>query len=143
MLLTLSLSTALASGGYPSEVASYLGLPCTPQCTICHATNNGGDGTVIQDFGMAMQDRGLTGGSNYDKLHTALDTMGTDGVDSNGDGTSDIEDLIAGVDPNTGTGFCGGATPVYGCSSLPAQPAWAGVVGALVGLATTFGLRRR
>lgn len=141
MLLSLVATAAWASGGYPSEVASYLGVPCTPQCTICHATNDGGDGTVIQDFGVALLDRGLTGGSNYTALHTALDQLAADGVDSNGDGTPDVDQLASGADPNTGTPFCDVQTPVYGCSTTGAGPA--ALVGTLTGLLVTFGLRRR
>lgn len=143
MLISLMISGAWASSGYPGEIASYLGVTCTPVCTICHATNNGGSGTVTEPFGIAMADRGLTGGSNTTSLHDALDQMTADVVDSNNDGTIDTDDLISGVDPNTGTAFCDVVSPIYGCSTAPAGSATAGLVGALFGLATTLTLRRR
>ncbi len=143
MLFSVMISSAWASAGYPAEVASYLGVPCTPVCTICHATNSGGDGTVVEAFGIAMMDRGLTGGSDYTALHTALDQMTADGVDSNGDGTIDTEDLIGGVDPNTGVAFCDILSPSYGCAVLAPPTPLAALVGALAGLAATLGFRRR
>lgn len=143
MLISLMISGAWASTGYPDEIASYLGVSCTPVCTVCHATNSGGSGTVTQPFGIAMEDRGLTGGSNNTSLTDALDQMTADVVDSDGDGTIDTDDLVGGVDPNTGTAFCDVVSPIYGCSTAPAGSAAAGLVGALLGLATTLTLRRR
>jgi hypothetical protein len=139
MLATLLLGTAWASPGYPGEIQTDLGAGCVPQCTICHATNSGGAGTVVQDFGMAMQDRGLTGGSDYTALATALDAMTSDGVDSDGDGTIDTDELAGGTDPNPdGVAFCDVVTPNYGCFNTAASPASAVAVAAgllAVGLA--------
>lgn len=143
MLISLMISGAWASTGYPGEIASYLGVPCTPVCTVCHATNSGGSGTVTQAFGVAMEDRGLTGGSNNTSLTDALDQMTADAVDSDGDGTIDTDDLVGGVDPNTGIAFCDVVSPIYGCTTAPVGSAAAGLVGALLGLATTLTLRRR
>ena len=73
---------ASASSVYPGEVASHLGLACTPQCTICHQTNAGGDGTATKPFAVTMKtDYQLDGGSQYALLDAALDQMNTAGVD--------------------------------------------------------------
>ena len=143
MLYTLLAAAAWASPVYPTEVEAALAMPCVPTCTICHETLGGGSGTVTRAFGIAMQDRGLTGGSDVPGLTSALDTMTLDGVDSDADGTIDTDELTAGQDPNPGgIVFCDVAvlTPHYGCGVVPHSAT--GVAAALLAL---FGLvaRRR
>lgn len=133
MFLLLLAGLASASSNYPGAVADDLGLNCTPQCTICHATNGGGGGTVTADFGVAMMDRGLTGDGQTAALIAALDAMTTDGVDSDGDGVSDVDQLIAGADPNTGDSFCDVVGPTYGCFSH--APTGGGLLGLVLGAA--------
>jgi hypothetical protein len=116
ILITATLT--MASGNYPGEVQTEAGVPCAPTCTLCHATNAGGGGTVTQPFGQAMMARGLTGGGNTDALVAALGQLDSDGIDSDANGTSDVDALRAGENPNDGTPFCGDivvATPTYGC----------------------------
>lgn len=144
MFALILLATAYASSSYPSAVESDLGMPCTPQCTLCHTTNSGGDGTVTEPFGMAMMDRGLEGGSQRDLLQAALTQMELDAVDSDGDGVTDIDALILGENPNGGTAFCGDSalpTPTYGCLNV-ARGGLAGA-GVLAGLAALVAGRRR
>lgn len=141
MFAMLLLGSAWASPGYPGEVQTDLGAGCVPQCTICHATNAGGGGTVTQDFGLAMMDRGLTGGSDYEALATSLDAMTSEGVDSDGDGTIDTDELAGGTDPNPGGAtFCDVVTPKYGCLNTAASPA--SVLAVAAGL-LAVGLARR
>lgn len=127
MILTLVLASAWASSSYPGDIESELGMGCVPQCTLCHETNGGGSGTVIQEFGMAMMDRGLTGGSNASALTSALAAMTSDGVDSDADGTIDTDELSAGQNPNGGADYCAGGveplTPKYGCFNSAQAPA--------------------
>jgi hypothetical protein len=116
--ILISAALATASGNYPGEVQSEAGIPCVPTCTLCHATNAGGGGTVTQPFGEALMARGLTGGGATDALVTALGQLEADSVDSDGNGTTDIDALRAGENPNDGSTFCGDtvtATPSYGC----------------------------
>jgi hypothetical protein len=139
MIPLLLAAAAQASPGYPNEVVDDLSVPCLVPCTICHETLAGGTGTVVQDFGKAMIDRGLTGASDYDALHAALDEMTADAVDSDDDGTIDTEELAAGQDPNPdGVAFCEveTLTPHYGCvqSTSGAAATWMGVGAGLVAL---------
>ena len=132
---------AWASPSYPAEITSYVGTPCDlTLCTVCHDSMSGGTGTVTQPFGMAMMDQGLVL-ENVDSLHTALDALDTNGTDSDGDGTSDLDELRAGTDPNGGAAFCDITTPTYGCfNTAQANPSWYGVVTAAGGM---FALLRR
>jgi len=83
---------------FPGEIQSHLQLSYTPQCTLCHGSVTGG-GPVVQPFGEAMLAAGLTvsGGST---LTNALDTLKRNKTDSNGNGISDIDELVAGNNPN-------------------------------------------
>ncbi len=144
MLTLLSLLTpALASGNYPAEVATFTEMSCTPTCLLCHTTASGGGGTANQPFALALKDRGLTGGGDTDALTTALAALEADAVDSDGDGTTDVEGLRAGLDPNDGVAFCGSDVvdaPTYGCF----QHARAGTgVGLVVGALAAAMFRRR
>lgn len=148
-LFSLLIAAASASTNYPATLQTELEMPCAPTCTVCHATNAGGAGTVTQAFGLAMIDRGLTGGGQVALLTAALDTMATDAVDSDEDGTTDLDELVAGADPNPGAAaFCdidGGGevvVPVYGCfGGAEGTGDAAGMgLGALLGLTA---LRRR
>jgi len=107
--------SAAASPTFPDAIKSDLGLSFAPPCAICHEGGRGSSGTVTTAFGRAMMDRGLRAGDTG-TLKTALDKMATDKVDSDGDGTSDIDQLKKGKDPNGASGIAIGAPPVeYGC----------------------------
>lgn len=145
VLLAL-LPVATASSIYPDTLASELAMPCAPTCLVCHETISGGSGTVTQPFGMAMQDRGLEGGSATDLVVSALAAMEADGVDSDSDGVIDVDELAVGDDPNGGAAFCSGdlLVPAYGCLTTvpvgPGQGRWAWIGGLAAGLVWT---RRR
>lgn len=137
MIWTL-LSLAQASPSYPGTLESELGMPCLPQCTVCHETNAGGGGTVTSAFGVALLDAGLAGGSQTDVLATTLGGLDSD---SDGDGVLDVDELSAGDDPNGGPALCSGATvdpPQFGCFDQARAP-----VGALGVLAAAALARRR
>lgn len=136
-LMILWVAAAFASGNYPSALEAELGMACAPACTACHTTNGGGAGTVTAAFGVAMMDRGLTGGGQESSLLDALAQLEADGVDSDGDGTPDVDALTAGADPNGGAPFCGEdalPTPTYGCFNHTPGLASLAVVGAIAAL---------
>lgn len=127
-------AVAHASPDYPGAIATHLGLSGTPQCTLCHTDNSGGQGTVTKAFGLSMRAHGLVSGSDT-SLFAALDAMTADKTDSLCDGTPDIDDLKAGRDPNVADGdggapaSCGtpvgdGVAPEYGCVGrvAPSRP---------------------
>lgn len=137
MLLSLLLSSAQASPTYPGELVTLAEMPCVATCTVCHETNAGGAATVTRPFGVALMDRGLSGGSNLESLGTAFDTLVADAVDSDGDGVTDADELAGGEDPNPdGAPFCDVLTPEYGCFNTAQSPISAlAVAGAVLGAA--------
>lgn len=129
---------AWASENYTIEIQNKYSIDYPPQsCSLCHTGGITGAGTVNTPFGTALRMRGLTSG-NVNALNTALDTLETDGVDSDGDSVTDIDELKAGTDPNKadamptdggtggGTGGGGGTTVEVpnlqlgvGCTAAP------------------------
>jgi hypothetical protein len=148
-LIGLLVGSAAASPIYPSTLSSELGLCKPPPCTVCHQDLLGGLDTVVHPFGMELQDRGLTGGSATDLLLTALAALETDGVDSDGDGTNDVDELRGGMDPNPdGVAFCDVVSPTYGCVGTQNSVVPSGRVGGGAGILAAVGiaaamLRRR
>jgi hypothetical protein len=137
-------ASAQASRQFPSAISDALGMPCAPNCTICHATEAGGSGTVVKAFGRAAWIAGPIVKEDVDSLRRALSNMAKANppIDSDGDGVTDLAELTAGNDPNSkgDARICG---PNYGCGAHisrvpPARSgtalAIAGSVAALMGL---------
>jgi hypothetical protein len=117
---------ARATPNFPSALRIAESLASDPPCGLCHR-GTPGVGTVTTPFGISMRQRGLV---MYDEatLRAALAAMRAEGVDSDGDGTPDLDELAVGTDPNvaapTSSSEGGGAPtnkwigePVYGCSA--------------------------
>jgi MYXO-CTERM domain-containing protein len=128
---------ALASPTYPTAIRSHLSLSDAPSCSLCHQGGQTGFGTVTTPFGVAMRDRGLVA-EDEASLFSALDKMSAEGVDSDGDGASDIEELVAGTNPNGDVGGTSSAAPplAYGCNTTIAPGGAAGPSGAGLALAS-------
>jgi hypothetical protein len=153
---------AAASPIYPGELQDALDLGCAPPCTVCHQTIEGGYGTIRPgSFGAAMLSQGGLVAGDPERLRCALSLLAPEceetpacadpgrtcaDVDSDGDGTNDVQELRDLTDPNNESGdtFCG---PRYGCGARIAgragscrdDPAAAHLVALLVAL----GLVRR
>lgn len=160
LLVAAAPGLATASPTYPDEIDADLSLPYmlgTDHCTICHASNGGGQGTVIRPFGQAMRTvGGLEGGNKTDVLKTALAALEKAGTDSDCNGVPDIEQLKAGQDPNTGLYIDGsgkadmpsagcGDTVAFGCGAqLSRVPApWQGAAVLAAALGAALARRRR
>lgn len=108
---------AEASPTFPARIQQTLEMACAPPCTLCHRDQQGGFGTVVQPFGSEMLASGL-GARDPDFIPTALAELESSGVDSDGDGTGDVEQLRQGENPNGGAALCG---PTYGCFATVAS----------------------
>ncbi len=140
MLIFALLSVAFANPQYPFTIQDEVGSPCTPECVLCHATAAGGEDTVVQPFGIAMVERGLTGNEG---LIEALEAFEEEALDQDGDGVTDIDELEEGENPNeVGETFCEIPSPEYGCFSHAPVPG--GVAGLGIALlAVASGRKRR
>jgi hypothetical protein len=115
LLLAIAPRVASAIPAYPGDLDTALGVTYldSSDCIICHHDNSGGLGTVVQPFGMAMVAAGLTDDSA--SLPGALATFEAECT-----GATDIQQLKAGFDPNTGaclSGACGSPLPDAGCAA--------------------------
>jgi hypothetical protein len=136
MLCSLAWSgSSHASDTFPAKMQETLDMPCAPQCTVCHLTNEGGFGTIKGDsFGevayglglratddgciptlLAALERGATGDACGGSLQEP-DGSGAGIIDTDADGAPDVAELRAGEDPNVvgGEGLC---VVRYGCGA--------------------------
>ena len=127
--------TAGATPDFPAAIGRDLKLSTPPDCTICHATNEGGAGTVVKPFGKYLVSRGLV---PFDESSLAGSLAAAQGEhhDSDGDGISDIDALQRGLDPNGApSAALRVEDPSFGCSST------GGEAGNTLLLALVVGLR--
>jgi cytochrome c551/c552 len=137
-LAALSLSTAAAaSPEYPEAMQTELGLTKAPGCELCHRAAVEPVGAADTAFGKSMVARGLLGAADTVSLAKALDGLKEGGVDSDGDGARDLDELSWGGDPNHADVPEGGneAPVTYGCSWAKGERegGWGGVVVAVLG----------
>ena len=113
-VLAAAAHDASATPNFPAAVKSKLNAVESPQCRICHLNGVTGRGTVNTAFGTSMRQRGLV---LYDEgsLGRALTAMEQDRVDSDGDGTIDVDEIRQGNDPNPEQTFEDPTIPTYGC----------------------------
>jgi hypothetical protein len=139
VLVAFSGSVVRATPNFPDAVATHLGMSASPDCTLCHA-GTPGRGTVTTPFGTTLRSRGAQA---YDEasLRLALDALSAEKKDSDGDGTSDIDELRAGQDPNGSGGDV--VKPEYGCTAGPRTPKSGSLAAPLLLLAATLSIRRR
>jgi hypothetical protein len=112
----LSARRAEARPEYPGKLQTVAAMDCTPACTLCHSDPAGGKENLRTDTTI------------WSTLVGAIGTQSDAGLmgDTDGDGTSDLNELRAGTDPGSkaNTLIC---TPLYGCfarvaRSAPQQP---------------------
>lgn len=138
LLFAVAVVAPFAAGAtpdFPAAIGRDLELSTPPDCTICHATNQGGAGTVVKPFGKYLVSRGLV---PFDESSLAGSLAAAQGEkhDTDGDGILDIDALQRGLDPN-GAPSAGPQVedPSFGCSTT------GGEAGNTLLLALVVGLR--
>jgi MYXO-CTERM domain-containing protein len=135
-------SLAQAKSEFPGEIKNKYALPWDVPCSVCHINGNTGSSTPITPFALSLRARGMKGDNQ--SLSSALDKLKSDAVDSDGDGVTDVNELIAGTDPNSSANASieTDQDPGYGCGgSAPKGRSAPGMAGMLA--LAWFVLRRR
>jgi hypothetical protein len=143
-LLTFG-SNAWATPTFPGVLQAELGLESRPPCSTCHVDGATRSGNMTP-FARSLMSRGLRP-ENEASLRTAIQALQGEGKDSDGDGAGDIEELVAGTDPNLADGGegqpaeLGTEVPSYGCSlGQPSRDTGGAPSAALRGLTLLLGL---
>ncbi len=120
--VALSPGRAGATSDLPRDIQRDLGLHYLPPCSLCHDRGKTGPGTVITPFGWSMRGAGLKP-RDATSLANALATLRANGTDSDGDGIPDVQELVAGTDPNSAASVPEvQPEPGYGCGGQPPVP---------------------
>lgn len=129
---------ARATPDFPDAIKQDLGLSAAPPCTVCHASNEGGRGTVVKLFGKYLVSRGL---APFDESSLAGSLAAADGErhDSDGDGITDIQALKQGLDPNGSSNRPQIEDPSFGCNVTGEGPGDIFVFGLVLALRLAAG----
>jgi Bacterial TSP3 repeat len=136
-------SVAHAKDEFPNEIkADFPLITYEVPCSVCHIKGNTGAATPITPFALSLRSRGLTGQNNSVRASLAL--AKSDGVDSDGDGVSDFQELINGTDPNSSadSSIVDDQEPGVGCGGTAPKGRAAPGLGSAVAAIWLF-LRRR
>jgi Bacterial TSP3 repeat len=93
--------TASASPSYSRVLQSSLELPCEPSCTLCHTSPAGGFATANTKFGINMRRVFHAACCDGELMRTIAEQLEVSGLDSDGDGLTDVDELRATTDPNS------------------------------------------
>jgi hypothetical protein len=104
-----------AEPDFPAAIQTAGSTPCNPPCTLCHTSSPGTRLTATKPFAITLIKNGLIP-THPESIATAVTSLRSKQVDTDGDGVLDVDELAAGTDPSNptvGVEFCG---PLYGCA---------------------------
>jgi MYXO-CTERM domain-containing protein len=112
--------SAHAKPEYPGVIGFDLGLTYQVPCSVCHLAENTGASTAITPFALSLKARGFADAAS---LTSALNQLKADNFDSDGDGVSDVAELVRGTDPNSpaNASIIDTSEPGYGCGGSAPQ----------------------
>ncbi|HEY8943783.1 MAG TPA: thrombospondin type 3 repeat-containing protein [Polyangiaceae bacterium] len=113
LVLSFAAGPVAASEAYAPALADALELDCAPACTLCHTRPEGGLLTANTPFGTAAR-RARLPCCDPGSLEEVLTRLEAERIDSDGDGSPDVEELRAGRDPN-------GSGETFECLSRPEE----------------------
>ena len=101
LLLLLVAAPAFATDMFPAAIQSKYMLGDLPPelCALCHTNGITGRGTVNTPFGRALRMNGVMPNDTA-SLNAALDALAAASIDSDGDGVTDVAELMANTSPN-------------------------------------------
>jgi hypothetical protein len=115
----LAPTAARASEEFPGAIQEAAGMPCAPQCALCHGVTPGTAGTFMnKKLGATLfniEGNGVVLPHDVAKLKSAYAIYA-----AKPENMAAVVDLKAGVDPQTKDSLCG---PTYGCGARVAKKA--------------------
>lgn len=91
---------AAASPSYSDVVKRTFDMECAPSCLLCHTKEQGGFATANTKLGITLRRELDAECCNDQQLAGILEELAQAAFDSDGDGTSDADELRAFRDPN-------------------------------------------
>jgi len=91
---------AAASPSYSDLVERHFDMECAPSCLLCHTEPNGGFATANTRLGITLRRQFDAECCDHELLSSILDELTMAATDSDGDGTSDADELRVFRDPN-------------------------------------------
>lgn len=133
LVLLMISAPAWATDAFPAAIQTKLGLADLPPdlCSLCHTNGVTGTGTVNTPFGKAMRMNGLLPNDTA-SLNAALDALAAANIDSDGDGITDVAELMAGTSPNVANSGMGGGAGGGGGGVVELPPVKFGCGGTVV-----------
>ena len=139
---------ASAEEEFPAAIQMAGNMPCGPSCLLCHTAIPGSIQNLKQPFGLAVLRSGVIP-RNPGSFVSVIANLRASKSDVDNDGALDVDELVAGTNPNDPAADADLCGPTYGCGAHIVQappPTGVGVLWCIasgVGLAVVISARRR
>ena len=140
MAALLGARIAHARRDFPDVIAQQLNAPKAPPCSVCHLGGKTSGATVETPFAWTMRAHGMSGSPS--SVQMAIQGVKNDGVDSDGDGVPDWQEIADGTDPNEPGTATDIQDPQLGCRVAGGTPRRGAAVALAIALAWVVRRRR-